>query len=341
MRKNLIIFILFISSGFAFVAQPVMDYPNSWPTPSYNFDNNPLSSSKVELGRMLFYDPILSRDSSVSCASCHSSFNAFTHVDHDLSHGIDDRVGNRNSPALMNLAWHDNFMWDGAINHLDMQALAPMHDFNEMDSKIEDVVARLKNKSVYPNYYRRAFGSKEITGEKTLKAIAQFLLTIVSSNSKYDKVQGGQDTFSQQEQKGFVIYKDNCSSCHTEPLFRKNGFANNGLRLETSLNDFGRMTVTKKKADSLKFKIPTLRNIEYTYPYMHDGRFNTLREVLNHYTDGIVHSASLANELRDPIILSSNDKVDLTAFLLTLSDKQFLFDQRYQFPKALMTIPKD
>jgi cytochrome c peroxidase len=162
--------------------------PPHWPKPSYDFRKNPLNAQKVELGRSLFYDPLLSKNNQISCASCHSPFTAFTHVDHDLSHGIDDRIGTRNSPALMNLAWHTSFMWDGAINHLDMQALAPISHPDEMGENIESVVKKLQHTKSYPSLFQHAFGDSVITGEHTLKAISQFMLTLVSSNSKYDSV---------------------------------------------------------------------------------------------------------------------------------------------------------
>jgi cytochrome c peroxidase len=311
--------------------------PHNWPKPSYDFSKNPLSSSKVELGRALFYDPILSRDNSISCASCHSPFNAFAHVDHDLSHGIDNKIGTRNAPALMNLAWQRAFMWDGAINHLDMQALFPITHPKEMDEKIENIVAKLQGSKLYPTLYLEAFGDSSITGEHTLKAISQFMLTLVTCNSKYDSVMRKEAIFSEQEKKGYMLFKEHCASCHTEPLFTNLNYENNGLELDTSLNDYGRMLVTKSNKDSLKFKVPSLRNSEFSYPYMHDGRFKKLSEVILHYTNGIIASPTLATQLNKPINLSSNQRVDLLAFLLCLSDKKFLFDQRYSYPKKVFS----
>ncbi len=307
--------------------------PANWPTPSYDFSRNPLSPSKIELGRELFYDPVLSKNNSISCASCHSQFTAFTHVDHSLSHGIDDRIGTRNSPALMNLAWHSSYMWDGSVNHLDMQALAPISHPDEMGEKIEAVVGKLQKSKPYRLLFFKAFGDSTATGERTLKALSQFMLTLVSSNSKYDSVMRKQAQFTLQEKNGYTLFQKNCGSCHKEPLFTNLQFENNGLDIDTTLNDFGRMNVTKDRADSLKFKVPTLRNIEFSYPYMHDGRFKKLSQVLKHYTSGIHHSTTLAKPLLNQIVLSSNDKVDLTAFLLTLTDKDFLFNPKYSFPK--------
>jgi cytochrome c peroxidase len=313
-------------------------FPDNWPKPQYDFTKNPLSLNKIELGRILFYDPVLSRNNMVSCASCHSPFTAFTHVDHSLSHGIDDRIGKRNSPALINLAWHSSYMWDGAVNHLDMQALAPITHPDEMGENIEAVIVKLNRSREYRSLFFKAFGDSSVTGEHTLKAMSQFMLTLVSCNSKYDSVMRKQTEFSLQEKNGYRLFQKNCGSCHTEPLFTNLKFENNGLPVDPTLSDYGRMNVTKNATDSLKFKIPTLRNIEFSYPYMHDGRFKKLSEVLKHYTSGIHYSKTLAKSLSNPIVLSSNDKVDLTAFLLTLTDREFLFNPKYTFPKKIISV---
>jgi cytochrome c peroxidase len=311
----------------------LFDIPKNWPKPVYNFKNNPLSKEKIFLGRNLFYDPILSRDNSISCASCHSPYNAFTHVDHNLSHGIEDRIGTRNSPTLMNLAWHKSFMWDGAINHLDMQALAPISHRDEMDEKIENVIFKINQIKKYKMLFFIAFGDSTATGEKTLKAISQFMLTLISANSKYDLVKQHKATFTSQEQNGYKLFQKHCASCHKEPLFTNLQFENNGLKTDPKLNDFGRMKITQNTKDSLKFKVPTLRNIEFSFPYMHDGRFKKLNQVLNHYTNEIQYSPTLSQALTESIKLSSNEKVDIIAFLLTLSDREFLFNQAHSFPK--------
>lgn len=308
--------------------------PLGWEKPVYDFSRNPLTEAKIELGRQLFYDPILSRDSSISCANCHLQYTAFTHVDHDLSHGIDNRIGTRNSPALMNLAWNKSFMWDGGVNHLDMQVLAPLSHPAEMDNDITQVIEKLKSSKKYTSLFKAAFNDN-ITGEHFLKAFSQFLLTLVSANSKYDQVKRKESgiTFSLQEQNGYEVFKKNCSSCHQEPLFTNQEFMNNGIGVDTTLNDFGRMNITQQKRDSLKFRVPTLRNIEFSYPYMHDGRFRKLPEVIQHYTHGIQKSSTLAPELNNEIKITPREQVDLIAFLLTLTDKEFLFNPKYSFPR--------
>jgi cytochrome c peroxidase len=167
------------------------------------------------------------------------------------------------------------------------------------------------------------------------------MLTLVSANSKYDKVMQEQETFTAQEKNGYIIFKNNCGTCHTEPLFTNTKFANNGLPIDTVLKDFGRMKITNNAADSLLFKVPTLRNIEYSFPYMHDGRFKKLSQVINHYTNDIQASATLSSALKRPITLSANDKVDLIAFLLTLSDKEFVFNPKHQYPKEILIPTKE
>ena len=338
MIRNLsIVFILVILvSGFSSLAEYKFHYPKNWPKPDYDFSKNKLSEDKIYLGRVLFYDPILSKDSSISCASCHSPFNAFAHTDHDLSHGINDRIGIRNAPALFNLAWHQVFMWDGAINHLDVQALAPIHHKDEMDENLDNVVGKLNRSKFYQKLFKKAFKENQIDGEKILKALAQFQLTLISAESKYDSVKRGQAFFTEKERKGYELFKTHCNSCHVEPLFSNFKFANNGLAVDTSLNDPGRMKTTLDPVDSLYFKIPSLRNLSYTYPYMHDGRFKKLSQVINHYVDGIIGYSNLSDELKKPIRLNSNEKVELIAFLLTLNDRQFVFNKNYGFPKNIL-----
>lgn len=333
--RTLILIILSFTFVSFLTRNDFFNPPDNWPKPVYDFSSNPLTEKKILLGRTLFYDPVLSRNNIISCASCHSPFSAFTHIDHALSHGISDSIGTRNSPALMNLAWQRNFMWDGAVSNLDMQPLAPITHPAEMGSSINEVVNKLNDSRMYRKLFFNAFDDSIATGEKTLKAISQFMVVLISANSKYDKVMREEAAFTEQEYSGYRLFQKKCSSCHSEPLFTSNDFANNGLCADTTLNDIGRMKITGRAADSLKFKIPTLRNIEYSYPYMHDGRFKKLSEVLNHYTNGIVHSKTLAVQLQKPVVLTANEKVDIIAFLLSLSDQSFVFNPKFQYPKEV------
>lgn len=334
--RYIVVGILLLIS-FAFVRKaftPVyFDIPKNWPKPHYDFKNNPLTEEGFQLGRQLFYDPLLSKDGTISCSSCHLQATGFTHVDHDLSHGIDGKIGVRNSLTLQNLAWSKTFMWDGGINHLDVQAIAPITSEVEMNETLENVVLKLQKSEKYASLFEKAFDTKRITGQLTLKALSQFVVSLKTTNSKYDNVMQKKATFSEMEQKGYTLFKKNCASCHKEPLFTSDSFKNNGLPKDAVLNDLGRMKITQNPKDSLLFKVPTLRNIEFTFPYMHDGRFKTLSEVVKHYNSGIQQSSTLSKELKKPLDLSDNERTEIIAFLKTLSDKEFLFNSRYSYPK--------
>ena len=325
--------LLILASGFDIKQDDIkFVVPDGWPKPVYDFSKNKLTVDGFKLGRKLFFDPILSRDGSTSCASCHTQWSGFTHVDHSLSHGINGLKGKRNSLTLFNLAWNTSFMWDGGVNNLEVQPLGPITSPVEMDNTLENIVKKLDTSKAYKTRFYLAFGDSAVTGQRILKAIAQFTVMFESFNSKYDKYirheAGGEMT--NQELNGLKLFRENCETCHNEPLFTNNSFQNIGLAVDTELNDMGRMRITNDFHDSLKFKVPSLRNIADSYPYMHDGRFKTLMQVLDHYTDGIVESPGLAKELRKPMILTPEDKKDLIAFLQTLTDKEFLYDMRFR-----------
>ncbi|WP_460555107.1 cytochrome-c peroxidase [Ferruginibacter profundus] len=332
--KRILILIVAFTSLLSFnLKQQPLIYPNYFPEPVYNYKTKPLDSITVELGRKLFYDPVLSADNSTSCASCHSPYNAFAHTDHNLSHGINNQLGNRNAPALFNLAWQNSFMWDGAANNLEEQALAPIIHPKEMGSNMEEVVKKLNAAEVYKKLFSDAYGSNKITSEKVLQALTQFQLTLISATAKYDKVKQGKENFTLEEQIGYNLFLQNCNNCHTEPLFSNYKFANNGLTTDTTLNDFGRWMITKKSADSLMFKTPSLRNLKYSYPYMHDGRFKTVKQVVDYYMRDIKQYKNLSAPLRTPIILSPVDKINLIAFLNTLNDEEFILNTKHQYSR--------
>jgi len=340
MKKQVLFccFLFLLTSAFILKSEEDKGYfyiPQNWPKPVYDFAKNPLKKEKIALGSALFYDPILSRNNTISCASCHSQYTAFAHIDHRLSHGINDKIGTRNAPALFNLAWNNSFMWDGAVHHIDAQAIAPISNPLEMDEKLENIVLKLQKSKLYPALFKEAYGDSIITGERTLKAISQFMLTLISANSKYDKVQRKEKgyQFTESENKGYQLFKQNCANCHKEPLFTTGAFENNGLQPDTLLKDIGRMKITKSPKDSLRFKVPSLRNVEVTSPYMHDGRYPNLQMVLFHYTDNIHYSKTLSKPLLKRIILNENDKRDLISFLNTLTDETFLRNPKYSYPR--------
>ncbi|MEY4928157.1 MAG: hypothetical protein RI894_2595 [Bacteroidota bacterium] len=334
-KKRCLFYILFASIAccLAFTEgnSEGIDVPKGWAKPAYDFSKNLLTKEKIALGRRLFYDPILSKDSTISCASCHLQATAFTHIDHDLSHGINNRIGKRNSPALVNLAWNTAFMWDGAVNQLDRQALAPMTNADEMGDTLPNILHKLQRSTRYKTYFNAAYNSTNITTEGLLHALSAFMLTLVSANSKYDKVMRKTDSFNAYEAKGYAVFLKNCNSCHTAPLFTNNQFENNGLQPDNFLLDSGRMGITKQAADALKFKVPSLRNIEVSYPYMHDGRFKNLQMVVFHYTNTLYDSPTLSPILKTKITLSETDKINLIAFLKTLTDESFLQNKDFSY----------
>lgn len=306
--------------------------PAKWPDQVYDFSKNEITSEKFELGRKLFYDPGLSRNGTISCASCHLQYTGFTHVDHNVSHGIEDRKGTRNAPALINLAWNKTFHWDGGVNHLDMQPLNPIQHPAEMDNKIQNVLDYLNNSTKYKTWFYKAFGDSTANTKNFLQAMAQYTVSLVSSNSKYDKVMRNEEKFTEQEKNGYKIFRKHCNSCHQAPLFNVNEYKSNGLPIDTIFRDFGRYAITHIPSDSMLFRVPTLRNIKHTMPYMHDGRYKKLKDVIEYYTSGIDHDSNyLSRELQKEINLNESEKKDLIAFLHTLTDYTFLYDKRFSF----------
>ncbi|MBA3900571.1 MAG: cytochrome-c peroxidase, partial [Bacteroidetes bacterium] len=185
--------------------------PIGWPAPAYNFENNPLSEPGFRLGRKLFYDGRLSRDNSISCGSCHQQFAAFANKNHPFSHGVDDAMGTRNSPAMYNLNWHPSFMWDGGINHIEIQPASPITNPVEMDEELNNVVKKLSSDEQYKRMFKRAFGDETINTQRIFKAMAQFMGMMVSSESRYDKFSRGELSFTDSENKGLEIFIANCS----------------------------------------------------------------------------------------------------------------------------------
>lgn len=305
--------------------------PNGWPQPTINiFAGNPLTEEGFQLGKKLFYDGRLSKDGNFPCASCHQQFAAFATYDHDFSHGINNTFTTRNAPALFNLAWTPLLHWDGGINHIEVQPLAPLTAPNEMGETIENVLSKLKADTAYPKMFKSAFGNSDVTSQQMLKALAQFTGSIQSYNSKYDKVKRNETTFTTAEQNGYTVFKTKCETCHKEPLLTDNSFRNNGMAVNTYLNDYGRMRITGDKNDSLKFKVPSLRNAVLTFPYMHDGRFYTVGQVIDHYRTGIITSQTTLDPLlKNRIAISNAEKNDLIYFLYTLTDTTLTKDPRF------------
>ena len=307
--------------------------PKGWPKPSYDFSTNPLTKEGVALGRKLFYDGILSKDGNFPCASCHQQSAAFATFDHDLSHGFNNQFTTRNAQALQNLAWRTAFHHDGGINHLDVQPIAPITAPNEMAETLENVLKKLSADAGYRQMFKAAFGAEQASTATLMKALSQFMLTMVSAGSKYDKVMRGEAVFTLPESLGYQIFKDKkCNSCHTEPFFSDFSFRNTGLPLEPVLGDAGRMRITRQAADSLKFMVPSLRNVIPSFPYMHDGRIKDIYLVLEHYNSGVINGPTTDPLLRNKIPLSNYEKGQLVAFLNTLTDSEFISNKTLAQP---------
>jgi cytochrome c peroxidase len=306
--------------------------PPGFPSDITVFDRNPPTQEGFALGRKLFYDGRLSKDGNFPCASCHQPFAAFSTYDHTFSHGFNNTFTTRNAPGLFNLAWSKSFHWDGGVNHLEVQPLSPLTLSNEMAETLADVLTKVNADTAYHRMFEAAFGTDSITSARLLKALAQFTGSIVSAGSKYDLYTQGKATFNEIELNGYAVYKTKCATCHPEPLFTDGTFRNNGLTLNT-LGDVGRMGITGLRGDSLKFKVPTLRNLLLTYPYMHDGRFVNLSQVLEHYVNGIVSGPTLDPLLRDGISMTPSQQQDLIVFLSDLTDYAFTKDPRYGPPQ--------
>ena len=312
-----------------------LSFPSNFPTPNVP-TLNPLTEEGVNLGRHLFYDPILSSDNTVSCASCHKQEYAFSD-NKEFSFGVNGAIGERHAPTIINSIFSTDFDWDGKSTSLEDQAIRPI--FNELElhnNNWEEVVNRLNMSDIYPDLFCAAFGTEEIDSMHIIMAIAQFERSIVSYNSRFDKWLNGEIMFSEEEIDGFNIYateRGDCFHCHPIGLFTDNIFHNNGL--DTDFEDLGRYNVTGNPLDQGLFKSPTLRNIEFSAPYMHDGRFATLEEVIDHYNFG-GHPSPTVDPLMKYVgvglLLSDEEKANLKAFLLTLSDEEFINNSNFSNP---------
>ena len=334
-----------------YIATPyVLEIPSHFPDMIIPADN-PMTVEGVELGRYLFYEKKLSGDNTMSCASCHFPESSFSDPN-QYSTGIDGIQGNRQSMALINMGWENFFFWDGRKTTLEEQIIDPVINPIEMHESWKNAVSKLNLDMNYRNRFFRAFGEEGIDSVKAAKAIAQFIRTMISGQSKFDvmyKFENGItlnateqtifQTIDNEEWAGYDLFKSlngaDCFHCHNGPLMRVKKFSNNGL-LPNSFNDLGRAAVTNNPEDNYKFKVPTLRNIALTAPYMHDGRFTTLDEVIEHYSSGIHMSPTI-----DPLIefgsqggvqLDAQEKYLLKKFLLTLTDENFINNPNFKDP---------
>jgi cytochrome c peroxidase len=316
-----------------------------FPAPAIASDN-PLTQQGVKLGRMLFYETKLSGDGTISCGSCHRQKHAFADTN-TFSIGVDGLPGGRQAMAVINMAWNTNeFFWDGRAHLLRDQSILPIQDELEMHETLENVVTKLSAEQSYKDQFMRAFGTTEINSLKISLALEQFMNSIVSVDSKYDQFLRGDLTLTDSEERGRVLFfaeynehfpstsGADCAHCHSPTNFSNNEYMNNGL--DAVVTDDGREKATLNPMDKGKMKVTSLRNIALTTPYMHDGRFTTLEEVVDHYNSGIQASPTLdpalANTMNTGLMLDAQDKTDLVAFLNTFTDQTFLNNTAYSDP---------
>lgn len=314
-----------------------MDLPNHFPEMVVPEDN-PLTEQGVNLGRHLFWDVRLSGDNSIACANCHMPEFAFS--DHrPVSIGIDGVSGKRNSMVLQNLAWASDYFWDGRAHTLEEQVLMPVEDPIEMHESWSHFMGEIRDDERYKTMFFEAFGVVGFDSTHAAKALAQFLRTMVSSNSKYDRILEGKEAFTIQEQAGFDSFNalsgGDCFHCHGGSLATDYSYKNNGL--DAMPQDTGRGKVTGDPNDYYMFKVPSLRNVEYSAPYMHDGRFATLDEVINFYSIGLQHSSPNISPLMEfsaqgGVQLNPQERLELKAFLMTLSDPDFINNPAFSNP---------
>ena len=307
---------------------------------------NPVTIEGANLGKHLFYDPVLSSDSTMSCASCHHQKNAFSDWPNSFSKGRNGTLLKRNTMPLFNLAWYPSFFWDGRASSIEEQVFHPVREYNEMNLDWKSAAKRIEQNKFYKNQFIEVFGSPKIDSVQISFALAQFLRTLISFQSKYDLVMDGKILFTKEEYEGFILVNDqtkgDCIHCHNtdgDALGTTLVFTNNGLDAVTNANDYkdqGRGSVTGKTTDYGKFIVPSLRNLAFTAPYMHDGRFFTLEEVIDFYSEGVKLCANLDSKMeyahRGGVKLSPEEKKKIIAFLLTLSDSSFISNPQFSNP---------
>ena len=311
-----------------------------FPEPNYN-EQNPITEEGVLAGRYLFYDSILSKDYSISCASCHQQKYAFSDAGKTFSTGMNGLLLDRNTPPIFNLNWSQSLFWDGRASTPEQQVLFPVRNHKEMNLDWKTAETRINGSKFYTDLFSKAFPNKKIDSILISYAIAQFERTIISNNSKFDKVLRGETHLTKEEYAGFELVnnqeKGDCLHCHVTDahgLVTNGKFSNNGL--DSSPLDSGQYLVTQNINDIGKFKIPSLRNLYLTAPYMHDGRFLTVEEVLEFYSSGLQKSYTIDSKMQHinngGIQISEVEKKQIIAFLKCLTDSSLILNQDYSNP---------
>jgi len=337
MKKIFIItgfFLLILSCNQEGIINPALDnnpelplfIPPGFPAVNHSVQNNKPTQYGVELGKKLFNEKRLSGNNTISCASCHQPSHAF--ADNNLQAiGVNGRIGLRNTPPLQNLAFMKFYNWDGKILELEKQPLVPIITHEEMNSSILEVIHKIENDVEYKSLFLKAFGDEKIKADGIYKSIAQYLYTLVSANSKYDRVKRNDGIlFTEEEAKGYQVFQQKCASCHSTELFTDQSFRNIGFPINSNSNEAGRARVTGIAEDYMRFRVPSLRNVAYTAPYGSFGQFSTLKEVLDYLDQGVQDAPNLDPILKDNggrITLTEEEKTNLIFFMKTLSDSSF------------------
>lgn len=302
-----------------------INIPVSFPELNNSFYTNKPTKYGVALGEKLFHEKRFSADNTISCASCHIQSSAF--ADNNVQAiGIEGRIGLRNTPPIQNLAFMRFYNWDGSKLSLENQPIVPIITHEEMDSSILEVIGKIQNDASYQELFQKTFGDENITPERIYRSIAQYEYTLISASSKYDKVKQNEATFTENEMQGYQVFQQKCASCHSTELFTDQSFRNIGFPVNTNSNEAGRARVTGNMDEYMSFRVPSLRNVEYTAPYGSFGQFATLKDVLDYFDNGVIETDNL-----DPVFKNNGNRIPLTeqekehliSFMKTLSDVEF------------------
>lgn len=302
-----------------------INIPVDFPQVTNSFYTNKPTKYGVTLGEKLFHEKRFSADNTISCASCHIKSSAF--ADNNVQAiGIEGRIGLRNTPPIQNLAFMRFYNWDGSKLSLENQPIVPIITHEEMDSSILEVIRKIQNDGSYRELFQKTFGDENITPERIYRSIAQYEYTLISANSKYDKVKRNKATFTENEMKGYQLFQQKCATCHSTELFTDQSFRNIGFPINTNSNEAGRARVTGSMDEYMSFRVPSLRNVEYTAPYGSFGQFATLKDVLDYFDNGVIDADNLDPVFKNNgnrILLTEQEKEDLISFMKTLSDLEF------------------
>lgn len=302
-----------------------INIPVGFPELNNSFYTNKPTKYGVALGEKLFHEKRFSADNTISCASCHIQSSAF--ADNNVQAiGIDGRIGLRNTPPIQNLAFMRFYNWDGSKLSLENQPIVPIITHEEMDSSILEVIGKIQNDVSYKELFQKTFGDENITPERIYRSIAQYEYTLISANSKYDKVKRNEATFTENEMLGYQVFQQKCTSCHSTELFTDQTFRNIGFPINTNSNEAGRARITGNMDEYMSFRVPSLRNVEYTAPYGSFGQFATLKDVLDYFDNGVLGADNLDPVFKNNgnrISLTEQEKEDLISFMKTLSDIEF------------------